>query len=104
MAKTLIGTVSSVAADKTIVITVHTRRTHPLYKKQYTTTTKYIAHDEKNVCNIGDKVSIEETRPLSARKRHILKEVITKAQLSKDDLDVIEKESDVSKKKEEAES
>lgn len=104
MAKTLIGTVSSVSADKTIVITVHTRKTHPLYKKQYTVTSKYMAHDEKNQCNIGDRVSIEETRPLSARKRHILKEVINKAQLSKDDLDVIENESKVTADDKETES
>lgn len=104
MAKTLIGTVSSVSADKTIVITVHTRKTHPLYKKQYTITSKYMAHDEKNQCNIGDRVSIEETRPLSARKRHILKEVINKAQLSKDDLDVIENESKVTADDKETES
>lgn len=98
MAKTLIGNVSSVAADKTIVITVHTRKTHPIYKKQYSVTTKYMAHDEKNECSIGDRVAIVETRPLSKRKRYALKEVIAKAALSKDDLDVIEKESDVSKK------
>ena len=104
MAKTLIGTVSSVSADKTIVITVHTRKTHPLYKKQYTVTSKYMAHDEKNQCNIGDRVSIEETRPLSARKRHILKEVINKAQLSNDDLDVIENESKVTADDKETES
>jgi small subunit ribosomal protein S17 len=101
MAKTLIGTVSSVSADKTIVITVHTRKTHPLYKKQYSVTTKYIAHDEKNQCSVGDKVSIEETRPLSARKRHTLKEVISKAKLSREDLDVIEKESKVASKDDE---
>ena len=102
MAKTLIGTVSSVSSDKTIVITVHTRKTHPLYKKQYTVTSKYMAHDEKNQCKIGDKVSIEETRPLSARKHHILKDVITKARLSKEDLDIIEKESKVATKAEES--
>lgn len=89
MAKTLIGTVSSVAADKTIVITINTRKTHPLYKKQYTVTSKYMAHDENNDCKIGDKVSIVETRPLSARKRHALKEVIQRAALSQEDKNVI---------------
>lgn len=91
MAKTLIGTVSSNAADKTIVITVQTRKTHPLYKKQYTVTSKFMAHDETNDCKIGDKVSIVETRPLSARKRYTLKEIILRAAISKDDLDVIDK-------------
>jgi hypothetical protein len=50
---------------------------------------------------VGDKVSIEETRPLSARKRHTLKEVISKAKLSREDLDVIEKESKVASKDDE---
>lgn len=101
MAKTLTGVVSSVAANKTIVITVHTRKTHPLYKKQYTVTSKYMAHDEENTCNIGDEVSIIETRPLSARKRHTLKEVVKRAAIAKEDRDVIEKVSDVSEEKEE---
>lgn len=92
MAKTLIGTVSSVAADKTIVITVHTRKTHPIYKKQYSVTSKYMAHDENNECSVGDRVSIVETRPLSKRKRYILKEIINKAVLSRDDLKAIDDE------------
>ena len=82
MAKTLIGTVSSVAPNKTIVITIHTRKTHPLYKKQYTVTSKYMAHDENNDCKVGDKVSIVETRPLSARKRYTLKKIISRATLT----------------------
>jgi small subunit ribosomal protein S17 len=90
MAKTLIGSVTSNAADKTIVITVQTRKTHPLYKKQYTVTSKYMAHDENNECKIGDRVSIVETRPLSARKRYTLNEIIERAAISKDDLDAID--------------
>jgi small subunit ribosomal protein S17 len=78
MAKTLIGVVSSDKTDKTIVVTVQTRKTHPLYRKQYTVTTKFMAHDEKNEAQVGDKVSIVETRPLSARKRYILQEIIEK--------------------------
>ena len=89
MAKTLIGTVSSTAPNKTIVITVHTRRTHPIYKKQYTVTSKYMAHDEENSCKVGDKVSIVETRPLSARKRYILQNIIQRAALSQADKDAI---------------
>lgn len=76
MSKTLIGRVSSAKTDKTIVVTITTRKTHPLYKKQYSENTKFMAHDEKNEAKLGDKVSIVESRPLSARKRHILKEVI----------------------------
>ena len=76
MAKLLIGRVSSDKADKTIVVTVTTRKTHPLYKKQYSENHKFMAHDPKNEAKLGDKVSIDETRPLSARKRFILKEII----------------------------
>lgn len=102
MAKTLTGVVSSNAPDKTIVITVQTRKTHPIYKKQYTTSTKYMAHDEKNECNVGDKVVIVETRPLSARKRYILEKIVERATITKDDLNVIEKSSQIATKEEEA--
>lgn len=95
MAKTLIGTVSSVAPNKTIVITIHTRKTHPIYKKQYTVSSKYMAHDENNDCNVGDKVSIVETRPLSARKRYALKEIIQRAALTQEDKDAITASADV---------
>lgn len=79
MAKTIIGTVSSDKADKTIVVTVQTRKTHPLYRKQYTISKKFMAHDEKNEARPGDKVAITETRPLSARKRYTLDRVIETA-------------------------
>lgn len=102
MAKSLIGTVSSNAADKTIVITVHTRKTHPLYKKQYTVTSKYMAHDEKNECRIGDMVSIVETKPLSARKRYTLDNIIEKAVLAKEDREIIEKAESEERAKEKA--
>ena len=85
MAKTLIGTVSSDKTDKTIVVTVHTRKTHPLYRKQYTVTSKYMAHDEKNEAQTGDKVAIVETRPISARKRYTLKQIIEKPALRESD-------------------
>lgn len=86
MARTIIGTVSSAKGDKTIVVTVHTRKTHPLYRKQYTVSTKFMAHDEKNEAQTGDKVAIVETRPLSARKRHILQRIIEKPALREDSL------------------
>lgn len=89
MAKTLTGVVSSVSPNKTIVITIHTRKTHPLYKKQYTVTSKFMAHDENNDCNVGDKVSIVETRPLSARKRYTLKEILQRTELTQADKKVI---------------
>lgn len=78
MAKTLVGVVTSDKADKTIVVTVVTRKTHPLYRKQYSVSTKFMAHDEKNEAQTGDKVAIVETRPLSARKRHTLDKIIEK--------------------------
>src|SRR5688500_2236213 len=79
MAKTLIGTVSSNKTDKTIVVTVQTSKTHPIYRKQYVVSKKFMAHDEKNEAHEGDKVAIVETRPLSARKRFKLDRVIEKA-------------------------
>jgi small subunit ribosomal protein S17 len=76
MAKQIIGTVTSDKGDKTIVITMRIRKTHPLYKKQYTVNTKFMAHDEKNEAKTGDLVSITETRPISARKRFALDKII----------------------------
>ena len=78
MAKTIIGTVSSSKVDKTIVVTVRTKKTHPLYRKQYTVSNKFMAHDEKNEAEVGDKVAISETRPISARKRYTLTRIIEK--------------------------
>ncbi len=79
MAKSLVGIVSSNKGDKTIVVTVATRKTHPIYKKQYTFSKKFMAHDEANQAEVGDKVTITETRPLSARKRHVLDKIIERA-------------------------
>lgn len=79
MAKTLTGVVTSDRPDKTIVVSVATRKTHPVYKKQYTETKKFMAHDEKNEAREGDTVIISETRPLSARKRFELAKIVEKA-------------------------
>ncbi len=81
MARTLTGVVTSDKADKTIVISVHTRKTHPIYKKQYSVTTKFIAHDENNEAKVGDKVVITETRPISRRKHFSLQQVVEKARI-----------------------
>lgn len=86
MAKPIVGIVSSTKNDKTIVVTVHSRKTHPLYRKQYTISRKFMAHDAKNEAETGDKVAIVETRPLSARKRHVLQRVIEKPVLRADSL------------------
>jgi len=79
MARSITGTVTSDKVDKTIVITVTERKSHPLYKKQYTRNTKFMAHDEKNQAKLGDLVTIIETRPISARKRFKLVNVIERA-------------------------
>lgn len=79
MARTLIGRVSSDKADKTITVTVVTSKTHPIYKKKYSVSTKFMAHDENNEAKVGDKVVISETRPLSARKRFVLDKVVERA-------------------------
>jgi small subunit ribosomal protein S17 len=85
MAKTIIGTVSSSKVDKTIVVTVSTRKTHPLYRKQYTVSTKFMAHDERNEAQVGDRVAITETRPISKRKRYTLDRIIEKPALREGD-------------------
>lgn len=79
MAKTLTGIVSSNATDKTITVVVTSRETHPIYGKQYTVTRKYAAHDEKNEANVGDKVTISETRPISKRKSFQLVAVVERS-------------------------
>lgn len=99
MAKTLVGIVSSDKTDKTIVVTVSTRKTHPLYRKQYTVTKKFMAHDEKNQAQTGDKVAIIETKPLSARKRFSLSRIIEKPVLREDTLSLTKAEDEGDKKK-----
>lgn len=75
MAKTLYGKVTSDSRDKTITVTVTSRETHPIYGKQYTVTRKYSAHDENNDARKGDKVVIEEVRPVSKTKAFKLREI-----------------------------
>ena len=77
--RTLIGIVASNKMDKTIVVKVETAVRHPIYKKIVKRTYKLKAHDEENVCQIGDKVKVMETRPLSKDKRWRLVEVVEKA-------------------------
>lgn len=77
--KTRIGVVTSDKMDKTIVVTIKTKKKHPLYKKTVNYTKKIKAHDEENICGIGDTVKIMETRPLSKDKHFRLVEVIEKA-------------------------
>ena len=74
--KTLIGVVESNKMDKTIVVKVEDSVRHPIYKKTVKRTYKLKAHDEENVCQIGDRVKVMETRPLSKDKRWRLVEVM----------------------------
>lgn len=77
--KTRIGKVVSNKMDKTIVVAIEDKVRHPLYKKIIKRTVKLKAHDENNVCNIGDRVEVMETRPISKDKRWRLVEVVEKA-------------------------
>ena len=79
MARNLIGVVSSAKRDKTITVTVNSRETHPLYRKQYTKTRKYTAHDAKNEAGEGDKVEIAACRPFSKTKHYVLVAVVEKS-------------------------
>lgn len=90
MAKMIYGIVSSKKTDKTIVVTEHVRLTHPLYRKQYTVTKKFMAHDENNEAAEGDKVVIVETRPLSRQKHFKLDRVLEKAAIKHVENDVPE--------------
>ena len=79
MARIMKGTVVSDAADKTIVVRVDTRKSHPLYHKQYTVSKRYQTHDEKNEAKNGVKVEITEGRPRSKTKRWEVTKVSEKA-------------------------
>lgn len=76
MAKKFVGTVTSDVQEKTIVVSVTRRETHPLYGKQYTVTKKFQAHDETNEAHVGDRVEIVEIRPVSKTKAFKLGRVI----------------------------
>lgn len=77
--KTRVGKVVSDKMDKTIVVAVEDRVAHPLYKKITKRTYKLKAHDEENICGVGDTVRVMETRPLSKDKRWRLVEIVEKA-------------------------
>ncbi len=77
--KERIGKVVSDKMDKTVVVTLTRKVAHPLYKKYFKKTSKFVAHDEKNDAKTGDTVRIMETRPLSKTKRWRLIEVLERA-------------------------
>ena len=73
------GLVSSNKMDKTVVVTIVTYKKHPTFGKYVRRTKKYMAHDEKNECQIGDRVKLTETRPLSKNKRWRVQKIIERA-------------------------
>ena len=77
--KERVGEVVSNKMQKSITVAVNRKEKHPIYGKFVNKTTKFVAHDEKNECGIGDTVRIMETRPLSKRKRWRLIEILEKA-------------------------
>lgn len=76
-----IGIVISNKMQKTIVVKIEDRYSHPMYSKTLKKTKKYLAHDELETCNIGDQVLLQECRPLSRRKRWKLIKVLSKSSL-----------------------
>ena len=79
--KQQIGIVISNKMQKTIVVKIENRYSHPIYSKTLVKTKKYLAHDELENCNIGDQVLIQECRPLSKRKRWKLIKILSKSSL-----------------------
>jgi small subunit ribosomal protein S17 len=77
--KTREGQVTSSAMDKTAVVTVTTRKPHPRYRKTMARSTKLYVHDEENTLQVGDRVRIAETRPLSKLKRWRIVEILERA-------------------------
>ena len=77
--KTRVGVVTSDRMDKTVVVQVERRTTHPLYRKIVTRSEKLHAHDETNNVGVGDRVRVVETRPLSKTKRWRVVDVIERA-------------------------
>ncbi len=79
MSRTLTGRVVSTKMDKTIIVAVERRKSHPIYKKSYLVTTRFQAHDETGQANLGDMVEISETRPISKNKHFKLIKVLEQA-------------------------
>ena len=79
--KEKIGIIVSNKMQKTVVVKVESRYSHPIYSKTMIKTRKYLAHDDLGECNIGDQVLVEECRPLSKRKRWIVAKILTKSSL-----------------------
>jgi small subunit ribosomal protein S17 len=79
--KEKVGIVISNKMQKTIVVKVENRYSHPIYSKTMIKTRKYLVHDEMGKCNVGDQVLVQECRPLSRRKRWKLAKIISKSSI-----------------------
>lgn len=79
--KEKVGIVISNKMQKTVVVKVESRYSHPIYSKTMIKTKKYLAHDEISQCNIGDKVLVTECRPLSKKKRWSITKIISRSSL-----------------------
>jgi len=77
--KERIGVITSNKMDKSIVVQVTRKEKHPIYGKFVNKTSRFMAHDEENTCNVGDTVKISETRPLSKNKCWRLVEIVERA-------------------------
>ena len=91
--KTREGYVVSDKMDKTVVVAVEDRFTHPLYGKVVRRTSKFKAHDEQNAAGVGDRVLLMETRPTSATKRWRVVEILEKAKAADDAAEAETKEA-----------
>ena len=92
MAKQIIGDVISIAGNKTLVVSTMSHKTHPLYRKAYINSKRYLAHDEKNEAKVGDRVVIVESKPISARKHFMLSAVIDHSELGLEDMTALKAE------------
>ena len=100
MAKKVTGVVTSSVQDKTIIVTVTSRKTHPVYGKQYTVSRKYTAHDEENKAVNGNVVELVECRPISKRKSWTLDRIVEAGHGQvelKDEEEVVEKKQKAEK-------
>ncbi|KAM1149311.1 hypothetical protein ACFX11_030222 [Malus domestica] len=79
--KTVVGMVVSNKMQKSVVVAVDRLFHHKLYNRYVKRTSKFMAHDEHNHCNIGDRVRLDPSRPLSKRKRWVVAEILTKARI-----------------------
>ena len=83
MKRVIRGKVVADKAEKTITVLVERTKRHPLYRKNYTVSTKFLAHDEENAYKVGEIVDITESRPLSAKKRWVVTKKVSAKELEK---------------------